>query len=222
MNRNVFLLLPGMAILLAGCSLAPKYDRPAAPVPAEWPSGESYQGAATPTVVAQAETLPWQEFFADEKIRGLVEIALKNNRDLRTAALNVERARAMYGIQRAELLPTLDATAAGAKQRVPADLSATGKRYTAEQYSVDLGVFAWELDFFGRIRSLEERALQEYLSTEQARRGAQILLVSSVANAYLTLAADRESLTLAETTLDAQQASYDLIKRRFDREVASE
>lgn len=222
MNRNVFLLLLASAMVPTGCSPAPKYDRPAAPVPAEWPSGASYRDAATPTHVAQAEALSWREFFADEKLRTLVEIALKNNRDLRLAALNVERARALYGIQRDELLPTVDATAAGTRQRVPGDLSSTGRRQTVEQYSVDLGVFSWELDFFGRIRSLKESALQEYLATDQARRGAQILLVSSVANAYLALAADRESLTLAQTTLEAQQSSYDLIKRRYDREVASE
>jgi len=222
MNRNVFVLLLGMGIILTGCSLAPKYDRPNAPVPAQWPSGASYQETAAPTEVAQAEALPWREFFVDEKLRGLVEIALTNNRDLRAAALNVERARALYGIQRDEVLPTVDATASGARQRIPADLSAGGKRTTVEQYSVNLGVFSWELDFFGRIRSLKDRALQEFLATDQARRSAQILLVSSVANTYLTLAADRESLALAETTLSNQQDAYNLVKSRYDRGVTPE
>jgi len=147
---------------------------------------------------------------------------LSSNRDLRLAALNVERARALYGIQRAELLPTADATVNGSKQRLPADLSPTGTRQTIEQYSVNLGVFSWELDFFGRIRNLSARALEQYLATEQARRSAQILLVSSVANAYLVLAADREGLALAQTTLTTQQDAYNLIERSYDLGLAPE
>lgn len=219
-RRNLVILC--LAACVAGCSPAPKYVRSEAPVPVQWPSGGGYPDAATPTNVAQAGTLSWREFYADENLRTLVAIALKNNRDLRLAALNVERARALFGIQRDELLPTVDATAAGARQRVPGDLSSTGRRQTQEQYSVNLGVFSWELDFFGRIRSLKESALQEYLASEEGRRSAQILLVSSVANAYLTLAADRESLALAQTTLEAQQDSYDLIRRRYDKGVTPE
>lgn len=218
---------------LGGCTLAPKYDRPQAPVPAQWPDRKALdgrpeaEGAELPETVPYslqpaASSLAWQEFFSDEKLRRLIETALESNRDLRLAALNVERARAMYGIQRAELLPTVDAMGSGSKQRVPADLSATRRRQTVEQYSVELGVLAWELDFFGRIRSLKQGALQEYLATEQARRGAQILLVSAVANAYLTLAADREGLALAQSTLTTQQEAYTLVKRSVDREVASE
>ncbi len=219
-RRNLVILC--LAAFVAGCSPAPKYVQPQTPVPVQWPTGGSYPDAATPTNVAQAETLPWREFFADENLRTLVAIALKNNRNLRSAALNVERARALYGIQRDELLPTVDATASGTRQRVPADLSASGRRRTQEQYSVNLGVFSWELDFFGRIRSLKESALQAYLASEEGRRSTQILLVSSVANAYLTLAADRESLMLAQTTLETQQDSYDLIRRRYDKGVTPE
>jgi multidrug efflux system outer membrane protein len=222
MNKNVFLLLFGMAAVSGGCTMAPKYTRPEAPVPAQWPSGATYPQAVAEANAPQASELAWQEFVADEKLRRLIEMALQNNRDLRLAALNVERARALYGIQRAELLPTVDATASGSQNRLPADLSPTGRRATVEQYSVDLGIFAWEPDFFGRVRSLKDRALQEYLATEQARRGAQILLVSSVANAYLVLAADRESLALAETTLATQQETYRLVKRRYDLGLTQE
>ena len=152
----------------------------------------------------------------------MIELALTNNRDLRIAALNVERMRGIYGIQRAEILPTVDAVGAGSKQRVAADLSSTGKPMTTERYSVDLGTIAWEIDFFGRIRSLEARALEEYLSTEQARRSAQILLISEVANAYLALAADRESLQLTQSTLESQQATYDLIRQRYEKGLSHE
>ncbi len=192
--------------------MAPKYARPAAPVPEKWPTGTAYMenGALS------APDLRWREFITDDKLRQVISLALTNNLDLHLAALNVERARAMYGIQRDALLPSVDATGAMSKQRVPADLAQKGVRQTVERYDVNLGVASWEIDLFGRIRSLKNRALEEYLATEQARRGVQILLVSSVANSYLTLAADRERLKLAETTLEAQQSTYNLIKRRFD------
>jgi multidrug efflux system outer membrane protein len=130
--------------------------------------------------------------------------------------LNVERARSMYTIQRNQLLPTASAAAGGGQRRVPGDLTSSGDRETLEQYNVDLGVYSWEIDFFGRIRSLKDRALQEWFASAENRRGAQILLLSSVAQAYLTLAADQENLRLSDTTLKAQQGSFDLVKRRFD------
>jgi multidrug efflux system outer membrane protein len=149
-------------------------------------------------------------------------MALHNNRDLRLAALNVERARAFYGIQRAEVLPTLDVIGRGSKERVPADLSETRERMTRERYSVDLGILSWEIDFFGRIRSLTDRALEEYLATEEARRSAEISLLSAVANTYLALAADREILKLSQSTLETQETVYKLIKRRYEIGLASQ
>jgi multidrug efflux system outer membrane protein len=122
----------------------------------------------------------------------------------------------MYGIKRAELLPAVNAVGSGSKEKVPADLSSTGTVRTSERFSVNLGVTSWEIDFFGRIRSLKDRALEEYLATEQARRSTQIMLVASVADTYLALAADRENLTLAESTLAAQQDAYKMNKRRHD------
>lgn len=195
--------------------MAPKYARPVIPVPASWPAGPAYPPAPT-TNALTAQDMDWREFFTDGKLRQFIGAALTNNRDLRIAALNVERARANYGIARSDLFPVVNATGTGSKARVPADLSSTGSRQTVERYDANLGVASWEIDFFGRIRSLKDRALQEYLATDQARRSAQILLVSSVAQVYLALAADEENLTLAETTLKAQQAAYDLVKRRFD------
>jgi outer membrane protein, multidrug efflux system len=222
MNRTVFLLLLGLAIVPAGCTMAPKYTRPKAPVPAEWPTGPAYSDARGATNVPAVPDLRWQEFFTDAKLQQVIGMALTNNRDLRLAALNVERARGMYGISRAALLPVVEATGRGSKAQVPADLSSSGSRQTVERYDANLGVASWEIDFFGRIRSLKDRALQEYLATEQARRSAQILLVSSVANTYLALAADRENLALSETTLTAQQDSYNLVKRRYDLGLTTE
>ncbi|MBN2031681.1 MAG: efflux transporter outer membrane subunit [Deltaproteobacteria bacterium] len=216
MNKIAFLLLIGLAIVSGGCTLAPKYTQPKAPVPDEWPRGPAYQENQATSDAPDITKLSWQDFFPDEKLQRLIATALTDNRDLRLAALNVERARALYGIQRAELLPTVNAVGAGVKQRIPGDLSSDGNPETMEQYDVNLSISSWEIDFFGRIRSFKDRAFQEYLATEEARRSFQILLVSSVASAYLTLAADRENLALAESTLATQQHAYDLIKRRYE------
>lgn len=215
MKKHLLLLPVGIAAV-AGCTMAPKYTRPVAPVPAAWPTGPAYENAQPATNAPPAADLGWREFFTDEKLQQVIGAALTNNRDLRIAALNVEESRALYGIQRADLFPVINVTGSGSKQQIPADLSSTGHRQIVEQYGVNLGAVSWEVDFFGRIRSLKDKALEEYLGTEQARRGAQIVLVSSVANAYLTLAADRENLALAQTTLDSQRTTYNMIKRRHD------
>jgi len=222
MNRQLFFLLVGIVLFPGGCSLAPKYTQPQAPIPAEWPQGAAYKDTQAMPGAPAAPDLRRQEFFTDEQLQKIIEMALNNNRDLRLAALNVERARAMYGIQRAELFPVVDAVGSGSKRRSSSDLTGSGEPRTTKQYSVNLGIASWEIDFFGRIRSLKDRALQEYLATEQARHSAQILLVSEVARVYLTLAADRENLKLARSTLETQQASYGLIKRRYEIGLATE
>ena len=216
MSKNAFLILAGIALVSGGCKMTPEYTRPAAPVPGEWPGSVALQDTQAQTNATEATHLKWRECFSDEKLQRLIATALTNNLDLRLAALNVKQAQALYRIQRADLLPTVDAVGSGSRQLMPADLSTSGRRQIVDQYSVSLGVFSWEPDFFGRIRSLTDRALQEYLATEQARRSAQLLLVSSVADAYLALAADRESLNLAQTTLVSQQDAFKLIKRRYD------
>jgi multidrug efflux system outer membrane protein len=219
MMRNAFSII-FIIIFLTGCTLAPKYKRPEAPIPSSWPSGPAYKERLPSTLTANE--LKWEEFFTDDRLKEIIGMALHNNRDLRLATLNMERARAFYGIQRAELLPTLNVVASGSKERVPYDLSETGKAMTRERYSVDLGILSWEIDFFGRIRSLKDRALEEYLATEEARRSAEISLLSAVANTYLALAADRETLKLSQSTLETQEAVYQLIKRRYEVGLASE
>jgi multidrug efflux system outer membrane protein len=221
MNRRLFVILGVIVAFLGGCSLAPEYKRPAAPVPADWPSGAAYQETKSAASAPTAAELPWREYFTDRRLQEIIGIALTNNRDLRLAALSVERARALYGIQRAELLPTVNAVGSGSQERTPADLSFTGSARTSERYSVNLGITSWEIDFFGRIRSLKDRAQEEYLATEQARFSAQILLVSTAAQAYLALAADREALKLVVSTLETQEASYRLIKKSYEVGLAS-
>lgn len=217
------LCLPLGAILcLGGCStMAPKYERPAAPVPSNWPTGPAYKESRQGAGEKAVADIPWQEFFVNGQLRRLIALALENNRDLRVAVLNIERARAQYQIQRADLFPQVDATADGDFQRLPEDFSGTGQARTIHQYSVGLGVSSYELDLFGRVRSLKDQALEQYLATAQARRSVQISLVSQVATTWLTLAADRERLQLAKETLASQQASYQLVKSRFDVGVSS-
>lgn len=203
-------LVVALAATLAGaCSLIPAYERPAAPVPAAFPD-------APATAASASEAPAWRDYFADARLRELVELALANNRDLRIAALNIERARAQYGVQRADLFPSISASAGETAQRLPADLASNGGATTTRRYSATVGFSAYELDFFGRIRSLNEQALEQYLGTEEARRSAQISLVAEVANAWVRLAADRERQTLANNTLATRQKSYDLTKRSFD------
>jgi outer membrane protein, multidrug efflux system len=220
MIRKLFSYWAISAVLLTGCTMAPKYTRPEAPVPAAWPSGPAYKETPAGPAGQVTADLQWRQFFADDHLQQIIDTALKNNRDLRLAALTVERARALYRVQRAEILPRLETGTRATKQRVKVS-GATGL-VTLEEYSVNLGVSSWEIDFFGRIRSLSDKALEEYFATEQARRSAQILLISEVANAYLTLAADRENLKLAQSTLEAQQAAYNVIRRRFEVGLAPE
>jgi multidrug efflux system outer membrane protein len=191
-------------------------------VPSQWPTGAAYLETTADTLAPPASKLPWREFFTDERLQKIIKMAIDNNRDLRVAVFNVERARAYYGVARAELLPSVNVVGSMYKERIPADLSSTGKSTTSKEYSVNLGVSSWEIDFFGRIRSLKDRVLEEYLATDQSRRSAQIMLVSSVANAYLILAADRENLKLAVSTLETQEAMYKLIRKRYDVGIASE
>jgi len=218
----VLFMMVGIGVLLIGCTLAPKYNRPEAPIPGSWPQGPAYQEAEAAAGAPAASELGWREFFPDPKLRRLIEMALENNRDLRLAALRVEQARALYGVQRAELFPAVSGVGSGSKQRSAADLTAPGTPRTTKQYSVNLGVASWEIDFFGRIRSLKQQALEQYLATEAARRSAQIALVSAVARAYLSLAANRQNLRLARATLEVQEGIYDLIRKQYEVGLASQ
>ncbi len=216
MNRILAIVI--LLLLLCSCTLAPKYNRPEAPVPSEWPNGPAYRKTAGPA----GSGVNWQDFIQSEQVRKVIEIALANNRDLRVSALNIEQARAIYRVQRARLLPEVDASATFSRERVPGILSGTGQPLTTSLYNVNLGITAWEIDFFGRIRSLKDQALELYLATEQARRSAQTVLIAEVANACLTLASDRENLKLSRATLAAQEETYKVIRRRYEVGASSE
>jgi len=210
-----------VTLLAAGCTLAPDYKRPAAPVAASYPGGEAYASS----VVAQAGAvaavdLGWRDFLGDPQLQKLVELALLNNRDLRVAVLNVQASRAQYRIERAALFPTVSGTAGESRSRTPLLLTSSPTGYAAE-YSVGMSA-QWEIDFFGKVQSLKDQALYQYLATAQARKAAEILLVSEVANQYLTLRAADEQLKVTGATLQTAQESYRLAKVQFDTGTGSE
>ncbi|MGN7743757.1 AdeC/AdeK/OprM family multidrug efflux complex outer membrane factor [Pseudomonas sp. 22526] len=207
------LSLISLVLLLGGCSLIPDYRQPAAPVESQYPQGPAYATQATAFAEQGAD---WHSLFHDPELQTLIRSALVNNRDLRVAALNVEAFQAQYRIQRADLFPAVSATGAGSRQRLPGDVTGTGKSLIKSSYSVTLGVSAYELDFFGRVRSLTEQTLMSYLATEQARRSAQLSLVANVASAYLTWRADQELLALTAKTLAADEESLRLTTRSAD------
>lgn len=222
--RQFLIFILWISVCIAGCTMAPKYNRPEAPIPATWPVGAAYNKTkSAPETLPAVSEMNWKKLCTDKRLQQVIETALKNNRDLRIAALNVEKARALYGIQRAELFPAINAAGTWTEQRIPADISSeSGEAMNYKEYGATLGVSSWEIDFFGRIRSLKDKTLEQYLATEQARRGAQISLIAAVANAYLTLAADNGSLKLARSTLEAQEATYKLIRRRYEAGISSE
>lgn len=208
------LLSFSLVLLVAGCSLAPNYERPAAPV------ASSYN--VDTTSGQKPADLAWAQFFSDPRLQAVIRTALENNRDLRVAALNVERVRALYDIQRTALIPSLNATADGSRRRTPGDLSASGQSTVSASYQVGLSIPSYELDFFGRVTSLRDQVLQQYLATEEARRSAQISLISSVARQYFTALAAEEQLAIAQQTLDAANRSFELNRKSFEAGVASE
>lgn len=214
--RKTSLFSLSLAVLMTGCAtMAPDYERPEPPV------AVSYPADATDASDVRAADIGWREFFQDPRLQGVVDAALAHNRDLRLAVLNIEAARAAYNIQSAERLPDLDAQGSFTRSRTPESVSPTGQAYTSSQYQVGLGVAAFELDFFGRVRSLSDAALAEYLATEEAARAARISLVAEVARAYLAERVYAEQLGLAQQTLSARNDSYRLVRQRFDVGAAS-
>lgn len=203
------------SIGLIGCTLAPHYKRPALPTSKHWPKGKAYKNNIQSDSAQIVADIGWRDFFQDTYLQSLIEIALKNNRDLRVAILNIEKARATYQIQRADILPHITADAIGNNQSV------SGSGPVTRSYSASLGVNAYELDLFGRVRSLKNQALELFYASEEARRGVQLSLVSEVATAYLTLLADNEKLRLSEATLKDQEKSYQLTKETVEAGVKS-
>jgi multidrug efflux system outer membrane protein len=210
------------AALLAGCTLAPHYLRPAPPVPSTWPSGPAYAPAEAASQTAA--DLAWREVFTDPKLQAVIDRALSNNRDLRVAILNVQATRAQFQVQRAALFPSLTGTAGLAREHVPGAAFGIpgGGSVDTRLYSVTGGITNYEVDLFGRVRSLTEASFEQYLASTQARHAAQISLIAETATAWLTLAADRDRLAVAQHTLQSQNHSLAVAEGRFKAGIASE
>ena len=199
-----------IVMLMAGCaSMAPPYAEPSLPVSSVYATLDTQEGTS-------ASAIGWRDYFIDPQLQALITLALFNNRDLRTAVLRIEEARATYGIQRAELFPTLGANVSEDRSRTPADLSPTGKMLIASQYQVGLGISGWELDFWGRVRSLKDAALENYLATDASRRAVTLGLVTQVANSYLTLREFDERIALAKQNIASREESFRIFTRRVE------
>ncbi|WP_252092250.1 efflux transporter outer membrane subunit [Pseudomonas sp. MWU13-3659] len=207
MDMRNFVLPCALAFALAGCSLAPTYLRPEAPVAAQWGDAAAHQGRAV-------EHLDWQAFIVDPTLRQLVATALDNNRSLRQTLLDIEQARAQYRIQRADRVPGLNAGASGNRQHLPAELASDGREGVSSTYQVGLSLPEYEVDLFGRVKSLSDAALEQYLATEEAGRAARVALVAEVSQAYLTLDGAERRQALTRQTLASREDSLALVGQR--------
>lgn len=205
--------------MIAGCTMIPKYERPGMSVSNSWPTGTAYLMTGSD---GKAADIAWKDYFMSDSMREVISRALDNNRDLRIAVLNIEAARAAYQIQKTQSLPTVNATASAARTAVPENASSSGASITSSSFSANVGFSAYELDFFGRVKSLNQKALETYLATEQAQKTARISLIAETANAYLTYIGDKQLLGLAQKTYDAQKKTYDLVKRKYEIGTATQ
>lgn len=210
MLRNFTLILVA-STAVGACTLAPQYERPVLPVAQTW----STPAPEAATTVSAAD-LDWRQVLVDPRLQGVVDLALQQNRDLRVAVLNIEKARAQYGVQRSALFPGVSGAVSEQRGRTPASTSPTGQPFETDVFNATIGFTAYELDLFGRVRSLKDAALQSYLATEQTSRSVRVSLIAEIANAWLTLAADQERLALAKTTLATREDSLRLVRQRVD------
>lgn len=215
MFRNLTLILLASTAVSA-CTMAPDYKRPTLPVAQTWSTP-----TAEPTGSVTAADLDWRQVLVDPRLQGVVDLALKQNRDLRVAVLNIEKARAQYGIQHANLFPAINGVLSEQRSHTPAATSQTGAALEVEAYTATIGFTAYELDLFGRVRSLNAQALQAFLSQQETARSVRVSLIAETANAWLTLAADQERLALARNTLATRENSLRLVQQQVDGGVGS-
>lgn len=219
MSKRLLSMVSAMAVA-AGCSMTPDYERPAAPVPDAWPA---LQSATALGDSGRAPTVrEWREYFADPRLQALIATALEHNRDLRIAVARVEEARAQAGLARADRLPQIDLAAQRAASLTPADLSATNRQLNTQRYDVNLGVSAFELDFWGRVKSLDEAARANFLASEYAQQSFRLALVADVASAYFSAIELQERVALAAATLASRGESRRLIAARRDVGLAGD
>lgn len=223
-NASLAALATALAASLAGCSMAPAYLRPATPVADAYPATPAVAGLAAPaatTPSTAAADVAWRDYFTDPRLQSLIAGALEHNRDLRSAALRVEEARALYGVQTAERWPNVNATVGETHARTSAALSASGKPVIGQRVDAALALPAFELDFFGHVKSLSDAALASYLASDEARMAAQLTVITETAKAYYTERALAEQTALAQRSYDARARTYSLTQQRVDAGASS-
>ncbi|WP_462181634.1 efflux transporter outer membrane subunit [Pseudoalteromonas gelatinilytica] len=201
------------ALMLSACNMAPDMEQRELPVAKNY----DIQGTA-----GDINALNWQSFFSNAQLQQLIALTLENNKDIKTAALNVQQVRAMYQIEDSALYPSIDLNASGTRQRLPADLSGTGQATISENYSATVGLTAYEIDLWGKVRNQSEQALQNLYSAEYSLTSVRISLISELVNAWLNYATDKELLALANETLKSQQESLELTRKTFALGAASQ
>jgi multidrug efflux system outer membrane protein len=224
------------ATVLAACTLMPHYERPQSPVPDGWPADAAgASGTASPEV--SLDQIGWRDFFTDPRLQRLVEIALENNRNLRIAVLNVAASEAQFRVERGNLFPAISATGAGLAERLPANgalplggvagsggntqVSSGSAATTLHYYSAGIGFTNYELDLFGRQRSLTTQAFEQYLAQSESRRSTQISLVAEVATDYFAVLADEALVKLTRETLQNEVESYELTMAMYERDTTT-
>ncbi len=213
-----YIAAAALCALMGGCAMAPEYTRPGMPVANQLPSAPGRPGGSASTTPVVGADMGWRDFFVDATLQTIIRTALANNRDLRVSALNVASYQAQYRIERAALFPSISGTGSGTKQRT----YTSGNYYTLENYSATVGISAWELDLFGRLRSLKDEALEQYLAMEETHRSAKISLVAEVATAYLTWLTDKELLAITMDTKQTEEESYKLVEQQAEEGVATQ
>ena len=214
-----FTLAAAVSLILSGCTMAPDYERPATPVADTWPSGAAYDPAQDSEKTAA--DVPWREFIKDARLQKVIEQGLANNRDLRSALANIQAARAQYRIQRADLLPRINGDINATRSKSVNTFTGAHVPIENEFYTASLGLSAFEIDLFGRVRSLSNAAVESYLATAEAARATRISLIAETASAYLTLAADSSLLELSRRTVESAQRSMDVTRKRLEAGVSS-
>lgn len=219
MNKTLRVLPLCLAMALTGCvNLAPTHTVPDMPVEQSWPAGESY----APQQSSEQALPVWEDFFRDDRLKRTIALGLANNRDLRVMALNVQKARAAYGVKRSELFPHVAGMASNAAEHKAGTFTPTGKGATGHMYSAQLAMVGYELDFFGRIRNQNKSALERYLATNDAKQVAQNALIAEIAMTWMRLGADQDQLALQRSLLKSQEESFALMQKRYDLGALSE
>jgi multidrug efflux system outer membrane protein len=224
-SRARMLLSGAVLLVVAGCTMVPKYKQPDVPLAQKWPSVPGYKETKTAPAKVQVADIGWRDFFLDQRLQQVIELSLTNNPNLYVAVQNVVETKALYRVQQAQLIPTVNLNANGQRTRTPNVYTGSGSnspplQYT--EYNINLGVTSYELDLFGRVRSLNQQSLETYLATQEANKSTYIALVAQVAVAYLTEEEAMQQLDIARDQLKAARQSYNLTQKSFDAGVSSQ